>query len=164
MKLFRRGIVSALVLGLAVAANAGEKGKKACDGDIAACLQAKHAKLQKRGWLGIEMDRDETTGKVSIRNVVSGSPAEKAGFQKGDVILAVNGVEYDKEKNKQALEAVFGAMAPEQKLTYTVDRGGAQHDLAATLAPIPESVVAQWLGSYAVEMLKEREQVAQLTP
>ncbi|MGH9747801.1 MAG: M61 family metallopeptidase [Candidatus Acidiferrales bacterium] len=41
-------------------------------------------------WIGIETSKGEH-GKLSIKNVVPGSPAEAAGLDRDDVILAVNG-------------------------------------------------------------------------
>jgi S1-C subfamily serine protease len=44
-----------------------------------------------RPWLGIQAQ--EAQGRLSVIRVSSGGPGEKAGVQRGDLILAVNGVE-----------------------------------------------------------------------
>ncbi len=44
-----------------------------------------------RPWLGIQAQ--EVQGRLSVIRVSSGGPGEKAGVQRGDLILAVNGVE-----------------------------------------------------------------------
>ena len=44
-----------------------------------------------RPWLGIQAQ--EAQGRLSVMRVSSGGPGEKAGVQRGDLILAVNGVE-----------------------------------------------------------------------
>src|ERR1051326_705360 len=42
--------------------------------------------------IGIYIHQDQTTKQVIITAPIPGSPAEKAGFKHGDIILAVNGV------------------------------------------------------------------------
>jgi len=42
-----------------------------------------------RPWLG--MNADETHGRLMVGRVTPGGPADKAGLQRGDVIVGVNG-------------------------------------------------------------------------
>ncbi|HEX3530717.1 MAG TPA: PDZ domain-containing protein [Thermoanaerobaculia bacterium] len=81
------------------------------------------------GWLGIETDKAHT-----VVAVAAGSPAEKAGFRKGDVVLALNGVSMnDTAKAKEAHDHCNIG----KTVTYTIQRGGAQQTLTATLAAAP---------------------------
>ncbi len=95
---------------------------------------------EQRGWLGVSIDEGpevlaaqlklEGRG-VFISNVMTGSPADKAGFQANDVILSVNG------------EAVEGGMSravdliksrkPGEAVTFVVLRSGKETTLNATL-------------------------------
>jgi carboxyl-terminal processing protease len=42
--------------------------------------------------IGVNLRQDQTTKQVIITATIPGSPAEKAGFRRGDILLAVNGV------------------------------------------------------------------------
>ena len=76
-----------LVLATAIPVMAGDH--KKCDQPAEACLQAYAESLQGRGWVGIEMDTDES-GHTKIVRVVPDSPAESAGFEAGDVLASFN--------------------------------------------------------------------------
>jgi S1-C subfamily serine protease len=122
-----RKTVSLLVLALTLAISAvamagGEQCKK--DAAYKAKMAAAH------GWLGLETDKAHT-----VVAVASGSPAEKAGFRKGDVVLALNGVPLsDTAKVKEAkAHCTVG-----KTVAYTIQRNGAQQTLTATLAAAPE--------------------------
>ena len=69
-----------------------------------------------------------------VGDVTPNSPAEKAGLQKGDIILDVNG----KPVNGSAeLRMHVSLMAPGTKVQVTVFRDGAQRTLPVTLAEMP---------------------------
>jgi len=98
------------------------------------------ADAEQHGWLGVSIDevpealsaqlKLEGRG-VTISNVMTGSPADIAGFQANDVILSVNG------------EAVEGGMSravdliklrkPGETASFVVLRNGVQTTLMATL-------------------------------
>jgi S1-C subfamily serine protease len=42
-----------------------------------------------RPWLGL--NAEEVRGRVFVRRVTAGGPAEKAGVQRGDIVVGVNG-------------------------------------------------------------------------
>lgn len=121
-----RKTVSLLALALTLALSAAAfAGGESCD---KAAHNAKAAAAH--GWLGIETDKAHT-----VVAVAAGSPAEKAGFQKGDVVLALNGVPLsDAAKVKEAKAHCNVGKA----VTYTIQRGGARQTLTATLAAAPE--------------------------
>jgi S1-C subfamily serine protease len=97
-------------------------------------------------WLGIGYDTDEN-GHWVVDKVYDRSPAEKAGFQKGDVLLAVNDVKYSKD-NKTELKAVFATFEPGAKATYWVKRDGEKVKLEATLGSVPKDVQEQWIAEH----------------
>lgn len=145
-------LAAILALGLAAPSIAGSYGKK-CTMGTQECLDVMAAKLKNRGWVGIEMDQDEKTGTLTVNRVVPASPAEKAGFQKGDVLKALNGVPMG-EENEEKMKANNEKMVPGGKVTYTVARDGKDVSLEVELGKLPEEVLAQWVGGHMVEHAK----------
>jgi predicted metalloprotease with PDZ domain len=133
-----------IVLFLAMPTLAGEKGK--CTGSAEDCLKKMQAKYSEMAWLGIGYDTDEN-GHWVVDKVYDRSPAEKAGFQKGDVLLAVNDVKYSKD-NKAELKAVFAEFEPGARATYWVKRDGEEVKLEATLGSVPKDVQEQWIAEH----------------
>ena len=133
--------ILAVVLIVAMPAMAGEKGK--CAGSGEDCMKKMKAKYGEKAWLGIEYDTDDH-GRWVVAEVYKGSPAEKAGFEAGDVLLAVNGAEYSKE-NKEELKAVFAKIEPGTHVQYVVKRQGGKVKLDATLGNVPKEVQAKWI-------------------
>jgi C-terminal processing protease CtpA/Prc len=127
----------ALLLASASGLVAGHKEK--CDGDPAECKAKIKAKLAAKGWLGVEMDKNDD-GKVTVTNVFPDSPAAAAGFEKGDVLVAVGGVSYyaKDEAGKKKLQKAWGG--PGNDVTFTVKRAGAKKNLDATLGAVPPQV------------------------
>jgi serine protease Do len=71
----------------------------------------------------------------SSRSVMSGSPAQKAGLQVGDVITKVNGVEITQS---HSLASCLSKYAPDDKLTLSIVRDGKAQDVSVTLEAYPE--------------------------
>jgi C-terminal processing protease CtpA/Prc len=132
----------------ASAAHAGYHGK--CTLSTQDCLDHMAAKMKNSGWVGIEMDQDETTGALTILKVVPGSPAESAGLQPGDVLYALNGVEIN-DKNEDALSKARQEWKPGQTVNYTVKRDGRSKDISLTLAAMPADVLARFVGQHMLE-------------
>ena len=135
-------LVVALVL--AMPAMAGEKGK--CKGSGEDCLAKMKAKYAEKAWLGIGYETDDS-GHWVVDKVYDRSPAQKAGFQKGDVLLAVNDVKYSKD-NKKALKEVYGKFEPGSEATYWVKRDGEKVKLQATLGSIPKDLQKEWIAEH----------------
>ena len=121
-----------------------------CTKSTQECLNMMTDELKGKGWLGIEIDHDQDGKTMIIKRVVTGSPAEKAGFEVGDVLVAVNGIKYA-DGDKEALMAAKKAMAPGKQVNYTVTRAGAAKKLTATLAEVPEEVLASWIGNHMLQ-------------
>src|SRR5512140_338647 len=64
---------------------------KGCTMNKEECLK-QMADAKNRGWLGIKYDNSED-GTSVVKEVFKGSPAQKAGFQAGDVLLTLNGIQ-----------------------------------------------------------------------
>lgn len=136
----------AAIFALSAFATAGDKAH--CTAPVGDCVKATYEKLAKKGWLGIETDKNEK-GVVSVTSVAAGSPAATAGFMKGDSLLAINGVELS-DANKEALMKTKKSLGPGSQASYTVLRQGAKKTLSATLVAPPQAVIAQWLGDHVI--------------
>ncbi len=97
-----------------------------------------------RGWMGVEIlslndvlakqfqvpDRDG----VIVNNVLPGSPAEKAGLQRGDVIREFNG---KKVSNQESLIEEVGRTPPKTRVKIKILRDGKAQDLFLTTGEMP---------------------------
>jgi S1-C subfamily serine protease len=131
-------LVLALILALSTAAFAG--GEK-CAREAA--HKEKAANLAAHGWLGLKYDKDADGG-WRVTSVAPDSPAATAGFRAGDVLVAFNGIALT-EANKDAVKKAKGDCAVGKTVAYTIRRDGAEQTLTATLAPVPEAVLAEWM-------------------
>jgi len=147
MRLSKVLAAAAVACGLATMGFAGDK--QPCTADPADCVKKLSAKYQAHGWLGIETEKGEHD-LYSVKAVTAGSPAATAGFQVGDVLLALNGVELS-EANKEEIKKMKKSLGPGSQVTYGVRREGAKKSLNATLADVPRAVLAQWIGEHMLE-------------
>jgi putative serine protease PepD len=108
-----------------------------------AAHKEKAAKMAAHGWLGLKYDKD-VAGAWRVTSVAANSPAAKAGFRSGDVLVALNGVALT-EANKDAVKKAKAECAVGKTVAYTVRRDGAEKTLTATLVPVPEEVLAEWM-------------------
>ena len=141
--------ISAALAILALASIAGAAyagGGAKCSADAAACL-SHWSESKSAGYLGMKYDKAED-GTVSVKDVVAGTPAAAAGFQKGDVILTLNGAAM---ADKEAVKKAKGAWKPGDKVSYTIRRAGAEQKLTATLGTMPAEVFAQMVGEHMIE-------------
>lgn len=139
-------ILAALLLAVP-AAWAGEKEK--CPYDTQSCLNYMSTKLRTSGWIGVEMERDPG-GIYVVKKVVEGSPAQAAGFQAGDGLLALEGVAMNAD-NEKKLGELRQSMKPGTKATYTIRRGQSTRDLTVTLGSWPADLVARYIGEHMLE-------------
>ena len=135
--------VFALVAILATSAYAG--GEK-CTQDTQTCLNHMAGAAATKGWLGI--DKEKTADGYKVTKVTPGGPAEKAGIQVGDLIVAINGMAIGSEELKNAGKDMYKVGAT---LKYTVQRSGKPADLQVTLAKTPDDVFAAQVGTHMLE-------------
>jgi S1-C subfamily serine protease len=140
----------AVVMMMAVAAPAMAGGADKCSASTQDCLNRMAKNLNNRGWVGIEMNDKGGTGMMIITKVIDGSPAQKAGFEVGDALVAVNGVAFSDENEKQ-LKDIQYSMTPGTDFSYTVSRKGSKVDLDVELGELPDNVKAQWIGSHMMD-------------
>ena len=93
-----------------------------------------------RGWLGVSiqditqnlaeaMNLERTTGAL-IGDVLEDSPADKAGFESGDVIIAMDNMEI---RNSSHLRNQVAATLPDTEVNFEVIRGGRKVQIDAVL-------------------------------
>jgi C-terminal processing protease CtpA/Prc len=131
-------------------AAAAHAGYHKCTLSTQDCLDNMATKMKTSGWVGIEMEQDESTGALTIQKVVPGSPAEAAGLQPGDQLYALNGVEIN-DKNNEALAKARKDWTPGQTVNYTIKREGQARQVSLTLAPMPADVLARFVGQHMLE-------------
>lgn len=112
--------------------------------------QLKTSGLVTRGRIGVQIgeltkDVAESIGLSKaqgavVQKVESGSPAEKAGVQDGDVILKFNGILVEKSND---LRRIVGATKPGSKATISIWRKGIARDLIVNVAELESDKVAQ---------------------
>jgi len=135
----------AVLIGVATLAVAGDKH---CTGTSQECLDKMVAKIQQKGWLGVETEKLDN-GRWEITKVYSDSPAQQAGFKPGDVFISMDGVEMTAE-NKEALSKAKHTLGPGSDVNYVVKRQGGKVKLAAHLGNVPNAVLAEWVGEHMV--------------
>ena len=92
------------------------------------------------GYLGIYMSEvnnenfakyglNSTRG-VAVNKVIKDSPAEKAGIQKGDVIVSFNG---EAITSMRKLRRLISEVAPDHKFSMTIVRKGNEQEINATM-------------------------------
>lgn len=131
------------------AAKAAHASKK-CAFGTQDCLDYMATKMKTGGFVGIEMEKDEDSGALTILKVIPGSPAEAAGLQPGDVLVALNGVAF-KGASEESLKAAKKDWQPGQTISYTVTRNGYDRNVPVTLGKMPEDVLAKFIGQHMLE-------------
>jgi len=129
---------------------AGDPGHK-CNLKVEECLTKMTAEIRAHGYLGLDTDKDEMTGEISVKRVLPGSPAEEAGIEAGDVLLAMNGISFGDSLKKEALMASKKSLKVGSQVTYLVRQGAREKKVSMRLAPVPDEVLAQWVGHHMLE-------------
>ncbi len=101
-----------------------------------------------RGWLGVSIQNltpelakplgiKETEGAL-IAGVESGSPADKAGLKRGDLVVEMNGKKITDVTN---LRNTVAATAPGTRVDFKIIRNGKEQTIAATLGEYREKKI-----------------------
>lgn len=128
-------------------------GHKKCPADTQKCLNKMSSKMSSKGWLGLETKKAKTGG-YHVVAVTPDGPAAQAGFQPGDVLVALNGVKLTSD-NKKELKKIKKGLTPGAAANYVVLRDGTKVQLAVTLAQMPESRIAEAVGRHLLDQHSE---------
>ena len=71
---------------------------------------------------------------VAVEKVIEGSPAQAAGLQNGDVIVAFNG---EQVTSTRKLTRLLGEVSPDHQVKLTVVRSGGEREIVATVGKRP---------------------------
>jgi uncharacterized protein (TIGR03067 family) len=91
------------------------------------------------GYAGVQLRGDPDTGAVTVDATIKGSPAEKAGLKRGDVILKVGGAGV---KDLQGTVKAVRQAKPGDKLELRVSRDGKEMDVTLKAGVLPFHWVA----------------------
>ena len=96
---------------------------------------------QTRGWIGVSFElvtNDQGAGArtvVTVTDVIEGGPAHQAGVRPGDVVVTVNGRNWENQFSGVALH-----LRPGDPVRMVVERDGRRRELVVTAAPRPTDV------------------------
>lgn len=150
MKAYLKLLLPVLMVAFAVPVFAGDY---ECTASTQECLDMMAAKLKAKGWVGVELAKEE--GQLIVTKVIADSPAKAAGIKEGDVFYAVNGVKYADESEE--MNELRAEMNPGKVFTFTVLRKEKEKELEVTLATLPDDVLAQWVGRHMLDHAKPIE-------
>jgi len=85
-------------------------------------------------WMGLTATSSGTQSGALVKQVASGGPADQAGLQPGDVILAVNAQPISGPAD---IGGVIDALPTGSEVLLQIDRGGQLSTVGVTLAPKP---------------------------
>ena len=142
-------IATAVFVSSPLLAGDEENEKKHCSYKVEDCVQTMKEEFSQRGWVGINMEPDEDAGGVVLTWVSPNSPAEEAGLKKGDLLTSLNGVPYY-EANEEKLKQEYKAFRPGRTVTFGIERDGKGQDITVTLEPMPEEILAKWIGEHVL--------------
>lgn len=89
---------------------------------------------QVQPWLGVEIDPAEQKEGILVKRVITGAPAERAGFQGGDILT---GVDKEKIKNRDGLLEILRnkGVGTTVKVHYIRQKKAAVKDLKLEIVP-----------------------------
>ena len=133
------GTALCLMLLLTTLAIAGEEEVR-CDAEADACLKYMIDSLEGKGWIGIEMNYSDTKAPL-VSRVIDGSPAQAAGLQVGDGLIAFEGVPYATASEEELMK-VKEMIVPGREITVTIMRDGERQDLGVTATALPPAAAS----------------------
>ena len=131
---------------VAIAAPAFAAEDRCTEPDIQTCLNHMAVK-RTQGWLGIDFDRSDPSV-VRVEAVTPLSPASRAGFRPGDVLLTLNNASLTDDV---ALAKAKGEWLPGQVVMFTIQRSGFKRRLPVTLGKYDDRTFAMMVGMHMLE-------------
>ncbi len=102
-------------------------------------------KVGKRGMIGVDGKWNEEKKGLVIESFIEGSNAEKAGLQKGDILMKVNGIPMD---DKKGTKADYKNRTPGKTVPVVVDREGKEMTMNVELTPYPQKLIDMHVKKY----------------
>lgn len=112
-----------------------------------------------RGWIGVSFELTTTRQGDRVRtvnhvtDVLEGSPAHAAGVRPGDVLVSLNGMEWNQDYGR----AIQG-LRPGDRVVLVVEREGRRHELRLTAGsrPAEEAILPSWSVTFSPDSMVER--------
>ncbi len=98
---------------------------------------------------GIGITVGQTDGRILVKEVNAKSPAEKAGLKAGDIILKVNGVEYNAGSLSSAINAIKSTKIGDSVL-LTIERDGKSLEVNIVVQKIHQELIKSYMLSNSV--------------
>ena len=114
--------------------------------DIQTCLNHMAAK-RTQGWLGLDFDHSDPSI-IRVQAVTQLSPASRAGFKSGDVLISLNGASFQDEA---ALSKAKGDWLPGQHVTFVIQRSGYRKQIQVTLGKYDDLTFATMVGLHMLQ-------------
>ena len=132
--------------------NRGEekpKKRERCNQTHRECVEYMSKKMRDSGWVGVELEFD---GKLfTIQKVIVGSPAEEAGLEVGDLLLAIDGVPSREVAKGMASGRSKLKWKPGQQIKYKIEREGRGRTIEIEMGRMPAHVLARYIGQHLIE-------------
>jgi membrane-associated protease RseP (regulator of RpoE activity) len=90
-----------------------------------------YSQRDQRPMLGVTLDRYSRGRGVTVNQVERNTPAEEAGFEEGDTILAIDG---QGVQSPQDVQRIIAQYEPQASVQIEIERDGERQQLEATLA------------------------------
>lgn len=121
--------------------------KPRCPLDVSTCLM-EYAKMKERPWVGVLLDQDTTSGVITVTEVSPDSPAAKAGWRAGDVVISLEGLPPVEGRKLLAGKAGWKTGA---EVRYRIRRGKREMDTPVRLGHMSDEQLARMIGDHMVE-------------
>jgi len=135
-------LVALVALSMPAFAGKGEK----CEGGTQECLNMMAKKMMNKGLIGLEGDMSDE-GYV-IKSFMDQSNGPAAGLQKGDILVAVNGIALT---DKEAAYADDANRKPGKTASISILRAGEKHSFDVELVGMSDQQIAQYLGEHMLQ-------------
>lgn len=114
-----------------------------CPLPLGQCLEL-YSHMRERPWLGVWIEADSTTGVRSVRRVLPGSPAGRAGVRPGDVLESIGG------RTPKDFFATRAGWKNGDRSDLAVRRDGREVKLRLSLETIPDEALAELVGAHVL--------------
>lgn len=147
--------------GLSATAGAPHAAGTDCQALARSCVREIVAAVADRGWLGFELTRLESTqGQPEITRLHQNSPAQAAGLEVGDRLVAIAGYELTQEGDFRVtgrkLQEVFQTLRPGEAISLGIVRQGQPLTLEVVPAGYDDYyVLAEYVGRQIIALAPE---------
>lgn len=148
-----RGFMTGAAMALLALSGQAVAGDSKCTHNTQECLDLMAVQYKTSGWVGVWLetgDDEKKYGPMTVTKVVEDSPAEEAGIQVGDVLVAIGGIQLA-EGNQEKLKEARMSRKPGDEVTWSIERGEEALDVAIKLGAMPADLLAASIGEHMLQ-------------